>query len=211
MRFKGWRCQNVIPSRKSGTERASCREKGDDERNVRSLRIDWAADLQEPLPDEWMNLRLPTYYAEQKIDLVLNSRVSSIDAWQKQVQLENGKTYRFSALLLATGSDVIKLPIPGARDSDVFYVRTGRMRAACSRGSQPPSKSWSWVGALSVWRLPPRFVREASMFTLSLRASRSSAAWVRRWAVSTERSTNPMVLFFMWATPSRAWTEIKWY
>jgi len=124
MRFKGWRCQNVIPSRKSGTERASCREKGDDERNVRSLRIDWAADLQEPLPDEWMNLRLPTYYAEQKIDLVLNSRVSSIDAWQKQVQLENGKTYGFSALLLATGSDVIKLPIPGARDSDVFYVRT---------------------------------------------------------------------------------------
>jgi apoptosis-inducing factor 3 len=80
--------------------------------------------LQEPLPDEWMNLRLPTYYSEQDIDLVLSSRVSSIDAQQKQVQLENGKTYRFGALLLATGSDVIKLPIPGARDSDVFYVRT---------------------------------------------------------------------------------------
>ena len=27
-------------------------------------------------------------------------------------------------LLLATGADVIKLPIPGARDSDLFYVRT---------------------------------------------------------------------------------------
>ena len=79
---------------------------------------------QEPIPDEWMNLRLPTYYAEQKIDLVLNSRVSSIDTRQKQVQLENGKTYSFGALLLATGSDVNKLPIPGARNSDVFYVRT---------------------------------------------------------------------------------------
>jgi apoptosis-inducing factor 3 len=79
---------------------------------------------QEPLPDEWMNLRVPTYYADQKIDLVLNSRVSSIDTRQKQVQLGNGKTYSFGALLLATGSDVKKLPIPGARDSDVFYVRT---------------------------------------------------------------------------------------
>ena len=79
---------------------------------------------QEPLPDEWMNLRLPTYYAEHKIDLVLNSRVASIDAPRKQVKLENGKTYSFDALLLATGSDVNKLPIPGARDADVFYVRT---------------------------------------------------------------------------------------
>lgn len=80
--------------------------------------------LREPLPDEWMNLRPPAYYAERKIDLVLNSRVSSIDPRGKQVQLQNGKTYNFGALLLATGSDVVRLPIPGARDSDVFYVRT---------------------------------------------------------------------------------------
>lgn len=79
---------------------------------------------QQPLPDEWMNLRLPTYYSEQNIDLVLNSRVSSIDTRQKQVQLENGKIYSFGALLLATGSDVTRISIPGARNSDVFYVRT---------------------------------------------------------------------------------------
>ena len=80
--------------------------------------------LREPLPDEWMNLRVPAYYAEQKIDIVLDSRVSSIDTLQKEVQLQNGKTYAFGSLLLATGSEVIKLPMPGARDSDVFYVRT---------------------------------------------------------------------------------------
>ena len=80
--------------------------------------------LQEPIPDEWMNLRLPDFYREQKIELVLNSRVSSIDIQQKQIQLQDGKSYKFGALLLATGADVMKLPIPGARDSDVFYVRT---------------------------------------------------------------------------------------
>ena len=80
--------------------------------------------LQGPVPDEWMNLRLPDFYKEQRIDVVLNSRVSSINIQQKQIQLEDGKSYKFAALLLATGAEVIKLPILGARDSDVFYVRT---------------------------------------------------------------------------------------
>jgi apoptosis-inducing factor 3 len=80
--------------------------------------------LQEPIPDEWMNLRLPDFYREQRIDLVLNSRVLSLDLRQKQVQLEDGRNYPFGALLLATGAEVIKIPIPGARESDVFYVRT---------------------------------------------------------------------------------------
>ena len=80
--------------------------------------------LQGPLPDEWMNLRVPEFYKEQRIDVVLNSRVSSIDIRQKQIQLPDGKSHKFGALLLATGADVIRLPIPGARDSDVFYVRT---------------------------------------------------------------------------------------
>jgi apoptosis-inducing factor 3 len=80
--------------------------------------------LQEPIPDEWMNLRRPDFYREQRIDLVLNSRVSSLDLPQKQVQLEDSRTCPFGALLLATGAEVIKLPIPGARECDLFYVRT---------------------------------------------------------------------------------------
>jgi apoptosis-inducing factor 3 len=80
--------------------------------------------LQQPIPDEWMNLRVPDFYKEQKIDLVLNSRVSTLDLRQKQVQLADGRKFAFGALLLATGAEVIKLPIPGARESDLFYVRT---------------------------------------------------------------------------------------
>jgi len=80
--------------------------------------------LQEPIPDEWMNLRLPDFYRERRIDLVLNSRVLSLDLRHKQVQLEDGRTYPFGALLLATGAEAIKLTIPGARESDIFYVRT---------------------------------------------------------------------------------------
>jgi NADPH-dependent 2,4-dienoyl-CoA reductase/sulfur reductase-like enzyme len=71
-----------------------------------------------------MNLRLPDFYKERRIDLVLNSRVRSLDLHRKQVQLEDGRTYPFGALLLATGAEVNKLAIPGARESDLFYVRT---------------------------------------------------------------------------------------
>jgi NADPH-dependent 2,4-dienoyl-CoA reductase/sulfur reductase-like enzyme/nitrite reductase/ring-hydroxylating ferredoxin subunit len=80
--------------------------------------------LQEPIPDEWMNLRVPEFYKEQKIDVVLNSRVLALDLRQKHVQLQDGRTYPFGALLLSTGAEVIKIAIPGVRESDVFYVRT---------------------------------------------------------------------------------------
>ncbi len=74
--------------------------------------------------DDWIALRPPEYYSEKRIDLVLNSRVSSLDVKRKRVQIENGKTYGFGALLIATGADPVRLPIPGATDSQVHYLRT---------------------------------------------------------------------------------------
>jgi NADPH-dependent 2,4-dienoyl-CoA reductase/sulfur reductase-like enzyme/nitrite reductase/ring-hydroxylating ferredoxin subunit len=75
-------------------------------------------------PEEWIPLRSPDYYSDRKIDLALKSRVSAIDVNQKRVQVENGKTYNFGALLLATGADPIKMSIPGASESQLYYLRT---------------------------------------------------------------------------------------
>ena len=75
-------------------------------------------------PEEWMPLRSPDYYADRRIDLIVKSRVSSINISRKQIQLENGKTYGFGALLLATGADPVRIPIPGASDSQLYYLRT---------------------------------------------------------------------------------------
>lgn len=77
-------------------------------------------------PEEWMPLRPAEYYADRQIDLVLKSRVSAIDVRHKQVQVEGGKTYAFDALLLATGADPVKIPVPGASDSQLHYLRTFR-------------------------------------------------------------------------------------
>lgn len=74
--------------------------------------------------DDWIPLRSPEWYSERKIDLVLNSRVTSLDTKQKKVVAENGKSYEYGALLLATGADPIKLPVEGASPSQTFYLRS---------------------------------------------------------------------------------------
>src|SRR5262249_12979445 len=74
--------------------------------------------------DEWIPLRSPDYYRERDITLVLNSRASSLDVQQKRIRLDNGKAYEFGALLLATGADPVKLPVPGASESQLYYLRS---------------------------------------------------------------------------------------
>lgn len=97
-------------------------------------------------PDEWMRLRLPEFYDEQNIDLVLNSRVSALDIPRKRVQLENGQTYGFEALLIATGAEVVRLKIEGATDSQIHYLRTfADARAIVAKAAS--AKSVAVVGA----------------------------------------------------------------
>jgi NADPH-dependent 2,4-dienoyl-CoA reductase/sulfur reductase-like enzyme len=74
--------------------------------------------------DDWIPLRTPEYYAEQRIELLLGSRVSSIDSAARTVSLENGAARTFGALLLATGADPVRLSIPGADGPNVYYLRS---------------------------------------------------------------------------------------
>jgi NADPH-dependent 2,4-dienoyl-CoA reductase/sulfur reductase-like enzyme/nitrite reductase/ring-hydroxylating ferredoxin subunit len=74
--------------------------------------------------EDWIPLRSPEYYADQHIDLVLGSRVTALDVQARGVRVENGTTYSFGALLIATGADPVRLNIPGASDSQVRYLRT---------------------------------------------------------------------------------------
>jgi NADPH-dependent 2,4-dienoyl-CoA reductase/sulfur reductase-like enzyme len=74
--------------------------------------------------DDWIPLRSSDFYTDRRIELVLGSRVSALDLQQKRVQLENGKTCGFEALLIATGAEPVRLKIEGATDSQVTYLRT---------------------------------------------------------------------------------------
>jgi NADPH-dependent 2,4-dienoyl-CoA reductase/sulfur reductase-like enzyme/nitrite reductase/ring-hydroxylating ferredoxin subunit len=74
--------------------------------------------------EEWIPLRAAEFYAERRIDLLLNARVTSLDLRQKRVSLADGGSREYSSLLLATGADPVQLAIPGAAAGQVFHLRT---------------------------------------------------------------------------------------
>src|SRR5262245_11882248 len=74
--------------------------------------------------EDWIPLRSPEFYAEQQIELILGTGVSSIDARERGVQLENGSKRSFGSLLIATGASPVRLPIPGADSPQVHYLRS---------------------------------------------------------------------------------------
>lgn len=75
-------------------------------------------------PDEWIPLRSPGFYAERRIELLLNSKVVSLDAHERRVTLESGRQFQSDALLLATGAEPVHLDIPGAIAGQVCYLRS---------------------------------------------------------------------------------------
>ncbi|HTK28863.1 MAG TPA: FAD-dependent oxidoreductase [Vicinamibacterales bacterium] len=74
--------------------------------------------------EDWIPLRAPEFYGERRIDLMLGTRVSSLDLPGRSAQLENGSRLAFDALLLATGADPVTLDIPGAETGRVHSLRT---------------------------------------------------------------------------------------
>jgi NADPH-dependent 2,4-dienoyl-CoA reductase/sulfur reductase-like enzyme/nitrite reductase/ring-hydroxylating ferredoxin subunit len=74
--------------------------------------------------DDWIPLWPNDFYVEHRIELVLGHRVVSIDPARRSVRLDDGSDRQYGALLLATGADPVRPPIPGAQDDHVRYLRS---------------------------------------------------------------------------------------
>ena len=75
-------------------------------------------------PEEWIPLRSPEWYSEQNIELITGHRVLRLDAASKELAFDDGTARRFDAILLATGADPVRLPLPGGDLPHVHYLRT---------------------------------------------------------------------------------------
>jgi NADPH-dependent 2,4-dienoyl-CoA reductase/sulfur reductase-like enzyme/nitrite reductase/ring-hydroxylating ferredoxin subunit len=75
-------------------------------------------------PEDWLPLRPDSFYAEVGIDLRLKSDVASIDTRARKVIVAGGGTVPYDRLLLATGAEPIRLPIPGADQPHVHMLRS---------------------------------------------------------------------------------------
>jgi len=75
-------------------------------------------------PEDWVPLRGEDWYAENRIDLKLNTEARALDARNKELTLNNGSTLSFDKLLLATGAEPVKLDMPGAGQRHVHLLRS---------------------------------------------------------------------------------------
>jgi NADPH-dependent 2,4-dienoyl-CoA reductase/sulfur reductase-like enzyme/nitrite reductase/ring-hydroxylating ferredoxin subunit len=73
-------------------------------------------------PEDWIPLASAENYAENDIELLLNTTVSQIDVAARRVVFDTG-TREFDRLLLATGAEPIRLQVPGC---DLPHVHTLR-------------------------------------------------------------------------------------
>lgn len=75
-------------------------------------------------PDEWIPLRTPDYYSQQRIELILGTRATSLDVRARRVVLANGRSLEFDFMLMATGAEPVRLEIPGTGSAPILYLRS---------------------------------------------------------------------------------------
>ncbi|HEX2136578.1 MAG TPA: FAD-dependent oxidoreductase [Microvirga sp.] len=75
-------------------------------------------------PEEWMPLKGPEFYSDNDIDLQLHTTVGRIDTDKRLVVAEDGRTFSFDRLLLATGAEPVSLSVPGADTARIFTLRS---------------------------------------------------------------------------------------
>jgi NADPH-dependent 2,4-dienoyl-CoA reductase/sulfur reductase-like enzyme len=75
-------------------------------------------------PEEWVPLRDDGFYADQNIDLRLDCSVAAIDPRKREVITSDGGRVAYDRLLIATGAEPVRLPLPGMDLPHVHTLRT---------------------------------------------------------------------------------------
>ena len=156
-------------------------------------------------PAEWMPLRGAGYYAERNIELLLDTRVTSLDIEQRILQLDRGGKRSFDSLLMATGADPVRLNTPTSGDARLFYLRSfddSRAIVAAAAGAQRVVVAGASFIGLEV--AAPRCARGTSKYMSSgPKTFLSNGFWVRRSAPSCAMFISSTVWCFTWGLPLR--------
>ncbi len=90
------------------------------------------------------------WYRDHHVELQLGTEVTSIDAGAHTVSLPDADTVGYDKLLLATGSDPRRPPIPGADAEGVHYLRTiddaATLNSVLTEGSSLAVVGGGWIG-----------------------------------------------------------------
>lgn len=79
--------------------------------------------LLEEYKPERVSLKKKEFYEENGVDLILGKRAESIDTILKEITLSDENKIRYDQLVIATGSRVRKLNVPGSDKKGIYYLR----------------------------------------------------------------------------------------
>ena len=92
----------------------------------------------------------PTYYDEHQIELKLGVSAEAIDRSAKSVSLSDGTTLDYTKLLIATGSQLRRLSLPGSDLAGIHYLRgiddSLAIRAELSAGAKVAVVGGGYIG-----------------------------------------------------------------
>ena len=91
------------------------------------------------------------FYVEHDIELQLGRTAVGLDTQGFELELDGGERLSYDRLLLTTGSEPRRLPVPGAELDGVFYLRSVRdsdaLRERLDRGGAVVVVGAGWIGA----------------------------------------------------------------
>jgi NADPH-dependent 2,4-dienoyl-CoA reductase/sulfur reductase-like enzyme len=74
--------------------------------------------------EDWIPLQSAEFYRDRRIDLRLACEVARIDTASRGVLIRSGERFAYDALLIATGAEPVRLPLPGFGLPNVFTLRS---------------------------------------------------------------------------------------
>jgi 3-phenylpropionate/trans-cinnamate dioxygenase ferredoxin reductase subunit len=91
-----------------------------------------------------------TWWDEHRVELLLDSTATAIDAGAGRVTLADGRELGYDALLLATGARPRQLGVPGTNLDGLYYLRTAAdadaLRARLQTGGHLVVVGAGWIG-----------------------------------------------------------------
>ena len=136
----GVACAEALRAEGSTAEITILSSEGSDPVDRPNLSKDYLAGS---APEEWVFLRSKDALAENKIEYVAQT-ATAIDTKAKVVKA--GKDYAYDALLVATGAEPVRLPLPGADAPHVYTLRTLADSRAIAAAA-PAAKNVAIIGA----------------------------------------------------------------
>ena len=126
------------------------------------------------------------FYEQHQIELLAETTATAIDPGASRVTLADGRELGYDRLLLTTGAEPRRLPVPGAELDGVYYLRTLADCDALRERLESAATSSSSVLAGSGVNSPPPRASAASRSRSSIRSRcRTSGSSAPRSARST--------------------------